>query len=54
LSGAQARTDVVLPATSRRGRPMECRVRATALQAGDRQIGGVILFMEDVGSEKLA
>jgi len=54
LSGTETRTDVVVPATSRRGRPMECRVRATALRAADRQIGGVILFMEDVGSERLA
>jgi two-component system CheB/CheR fusion protein len=54
LSGAETRTDVVVPATSRRGRSMECRVRTTALRAADRQIGGVILFMEDVGSETLA
>ena len=54
LNGGQERTDAVLPATSRRGRPIECRVSVTPLRAADHGVGGVILFMDDLGTETLA
>jgi hypothetical protein len=39
--------ELVLPATNRRGRPIECRVRAAPLRQGDQVVGGVILLMEE-------
>jgi hypothetical protein len=39
---------IILPATSRRGKAIECRVTITALRERDRSVGGIILLMEEV------
>lgn len=54
LNGGQSRTAVILPATSRRGRSIECKVSMTPLRGADSTATGVILFMEDMTTEKLA
>jgi len=38
---------VVLPATSRKGRALQCRVSASPLFGRDREVTGVILFMDE-------
>ena len=49
LSGAMPDAQTVVPATTRRGRSIQCRVRLTALRAlGGKEITGVIVVMEDV------
>jgi two-component system CheB/CheR fusion protein len=47
LSGEQDYDDVVLPATSRTGKPIECHVRVTALRLPDGTLVGAILIMEE-------
>ncbi|MBA3638243.1 MAG: PAS domain-containing protein, partial [Acidobacteria bacterium] len=54
LSGNHERATAILPATSRRGRPIECRVSVSPLHGADRVPAGVILFMEEISAEKLA
>jgi hypothetical protein len=48
LNGVKDTVDVVLPAVSRRGQPIECRVAIGPLQAADRAIHGVILVIEEL------
>ncbi len=47
LGGATQHADVVLPATSRRGRPLECRVTLAPLRDAGDAIEGVILLMDE-------
>ena len=54
LSGQHERAAAILPATTRRGRPIECKVSMTPLRGTDRASAGVILFMEEISTEKLA
>jgi two-component system CheB/CheR fusion protein len=54
LDGGQERAAAILPATSRRGRAIECKVSMTPLRGVDRAPAGVILFMEEIAAEKLA
>ena len=53
LNGSQERASATLPAVSRRGRPIECRVSMTPLRGPDRATAGVILFMEESAAERL-
>jgi two-component system CheB/CheR fusion protein len=49
LGGTVPDAETTLPATSRRGRRIQCRVRLTALRtSGSKEITGVILVIEDV------
>ena len=54
LNGNQERAAAVVPATSRRGRAIECKVSMSPLRGSDRAPAGVILFMEEIAAEKLA
>jgi two-component system CheB/CheR fusion protein len=47
LSGSKEHAEVVLPATSRRGRPLECRVIMAPLRGSNDGVDGVILLMEE-------
>jgi two-component system CheB/CheR fusion protein len=48
IAGEEPMQELVLPATNRRGRAIECRVTATPLVArGDGQAHGVIVLMEE-------
>ena len=47
VSGAKDHVEIVLPATSRRGKAIECRVTITPLRELDRAIAGTILLMEE-------
>jgi two-component system CheB/CheR fusion protein len=51
LAGSPEPEEVTLPATSRRGKPIECHVSISPLRAGDRSVGGAILLMEERGAE---
>jgi two-component system CheB/CheR fusion protein len=51
LSGGDNHHEVVLPATNRRGRPIQCRVSVAPLRQADNSIRGVLLLMEDVEIE---
>lgn len=51
LTGASHR-ELITPATSRRGRSIECRLKITPLKRPDQAISGVILMMEELGSER--
>jgi hypothetical protein len=44
----QDHAQIILPATSRRGKARECRVTITALRERDRSVGGITLLMEEV------
>lgn len=50
LNGGQERVSATLPAISRRGRPIECKVTMTPLRGPDRATAGVILFMEQAAA----
>jgi two-component system CheB/CheR fusion protein len=50
LAGSPEPEEVTLPATSRRGKPIECHVSISPLRAGDRSVGGAILLMEERGA----
>jgi hypothetical protein len=39
----------VVPATNRRGRSIICRVTATPLTGGHKEVRGVILLMDEQG-----
>ena len=47
LTGSAQQTEVVLPATSRRGKPMKCRVTMAPLRDSNDGIEGVILLMDE-------
>ena len=47
LAGTQTHAEVVLPATSRRGKPMECRVTMAPLRDSSDGVEGVILLMDE-------
>jgi two-component system CheB/CheR fusion protein len=50
LSGDGEHTEQVVPATNRRGRAITCRVTATPLTAGSKEVRGVILLMDEQGT----
>jgi two-component system CheB/CheR fusion protein len=50
LSGANGHGEVELDATSRRGKPMRCRVTISPLRQSDDSVGGAILLMEETKS----
>ncbi|HET7694822.1 MAG TPA: CheR family methyltransferase [Vicinamibacterales bacterium] len=50
LHGRAKDTTVVLPATSRKGRPLQCRVTISALADSNRETAGVILVMDEEGA----
>jgi two-component system CheB/CheR fusion protein len=54
LAGEADYRDIVLPATNRRGRTIECKVGCTPLLGAGREIRGVILLMEEDGDARLA
>ena len=54
LSGTQERAAAIMPATSRRGRAIECKVSMSPLRGVDPMPAGVILFMEEIAAEKTA
>jgi two-component system CheB/CheR fusion protein len=41
-------TELVVPATNRRGRSIECRLTVSPLRQGDQSVSGAILLMEEV------
>jgi two-component system, chemotaxis family, CheB/CheR fusion protein len=47
LSGRAKEESTVVPATSRKGRGLQCRVTVTPLFGSDRQIAGVIVLMDE-------
>jgi two-component system CheB/CheR fusion protein len=47
LSGETEYTDIVVPATNRRGRSMFCRVTGSPLVGAEKEIRGVILLMDE-------
>ena len=47
LAGASQQAETVLPATSRRGKPLECRVTLAPLRDSADGVEGVILLMEE-------
>jgi two-component system CheB/CheR fusion protein len=51
LSGEASNQEIVLDATNRRGRAIECMVTCTPLEGADGQVGGVILFMDPSGAQ---
>ncbi|MBX6341392.1 MAG: PAS domain-containing protein, partial [Thermomicrobiaceae bacterium] len=52
LSGERAHQEIVLEATNRRGRRVECRVTCSPLLGPARDIRGVILLMEDLSESE--
>ena len=48
LNGLRDTVELVVPAVSRRGKAIECRVTISPLQAVDRTIEGVILLIEEL------
>lgn len=52
LSGAQSQRDLVVPATSRKGRSIDCRLNISPLLRPDRSIGGVIVMMAHVAADQ--
>ena len=51
LTGA-AHRELITPATSRRGRSIECRLKISPLKTADHGVGGVIVMMEELTSER--
>jgi two-component system CheB/CheR fusion protein len=47
LGGAQDQQEVTLAATSRRGKPIDCRVTVSPLRQENRAVSGAILLMEE-------
>jgi two-component system CheB/CheR fusion protein len=47
LFGAKEYQEAVLPATNRRGRPIQCRIGITPLRQPDQTIAGAILLMDE-------
>ena len=47
LGGAQDQQEVTVAATSRRGKPIDCRVTVSPLRRENRAVGGAILLMEE-------
>jgi two-component system CheB/CheR fusion protein len=47
LNGTREQYDLVVPATSRRGKSIECRVNIAPLRRTDRAITGAILLMDE-------
>ncbi len=47
LSGESEYTDIVVPATNRRGRAMVCHVSGAPLVGSEKEIRGVILLMDE-------
>ena len=47
LAGTRDQVSVVVAATSRRGRPIECRVSVSPMRQPDRTVSGAILLMEE-------
>jgi two-component system, chemotaxis family, CheB/CheR fusion protein len=54
LNGQQERATATLPATSRRGRAIECKVSVTPLRGTERDPVGVLLFMEEIPAENVS
>jgi two-component system CheB/CheR fusion protein len=50
LNGDSDHLEQVVPATNRRGRSIICRVTATPLAGGNREVRGVILLMDEQGA----
>jgi two-component system CheB/CheR fusion protein len=51
ISGDGHNQELVLPATNRRGRSIDCRVSVAPLRQGDKSVHGVILLMEEIDSD---
>ena len=49
LGGAREHHEATVPATNRRGKPIQCRVTASPLRQIDKSISGVILLMDERG-----
>ena len=47
LKGEQDKVEMIVSATSRRGKPLACRINIGALRQHDRSIGGAIMLMEE-------
>ena len=47
LAGASDLPELVLPATTRRGKTVRCHVTVAPLRGANRSIDGIILVMED-------
>jgi two-component system CheB/CheR fusion protein len=54
LRGESEYQEIVLTATNRRGRGIQCRVTCTPVRGAERDIQGVILLMEESGSARRA
>jgi two-component system, chemotaxis family, CheB/CheR fusion protein len=50
LNGDGEHMEQVVPATNRRGRTITCRITATPLTGGNKEVRGVILLMDEQGS----
>jgi two-component system, chemotaxis family, CheB/CheR fusion protein len=50
LNGSGGHMEQVVPATNRRGRAITCRITATPLTGGNKEVRGVILLMDEQGS----
>jgi two-component system CheB/CheR fusion protein len=50
LRNGKDRTELVLDATNRRGRPIQCRIVAMPLSVDGGDVSGAILLMEEVSS----
>jgi two-component system CheB/CheR fusion protein len=48
LSGRAEAVEIVLPATNRRGRQIECKITAMPMRDGDGTVHGIILLMEEL------
>jgi two-component system CheB/CheR fusion protein len=48
LSGGESRAELMLDATNRRGRAIECRVIALPLSVDGQDVSGAILLMEEL------
>jgi len=53
LDGRTDREELVVAATNRRGRPIECDVTALPMHAGSDHVTGVILLMQELSPERL-
>jgi two-component system CheB/CheR fusion protein len=47
LGGAQDQQELTVAATSRRGKPIDCRITVSPLRQENRAVGGAILLMEE-------
>lgn len=50
LSGKEEQAQLMMAATNRRGKPVQCRISLSPLRHADRSIAGAILLLDEVSA----